>query len=144
MDDEPVLTCPICSKPIRAGMGTARVDNVVAHLRCLARQNGLRALELQDRAAQILARTERAMARSQQLRAAAWSSDSRDAFALAGRISAFDAEARLVTVGTVHLIVAKDVPLARLCAGLSVIVTGHRVGDDLVATDIRINRPGFP
>ena len=132
MHDEPVLTCPICSKRICAGMGTARVGNVVAHLRCLARQNGLRALELQDRASRLQARAERAKAQTKALLA------ERRSFVLAGRITAFDRAARLVTVGVLDVILAETVPLDGLALGLSVTVTGNRDGDERIATTLEI------
>jgi len=50
---EPTPTCPLCSQPIHAGMATAtaRAGETIVHVRCLARETGLRAVDLQDRSA---------------------------------------------------------------------------------------------
>jgi len=140
MDDEPALACSLCSKPIRNNIGTTRVVNVVVHVRCVARQAGLRAQEIRVRVAKAVARAELLVVRNK----ARLAKDLRDSFALAGRITVFDAEARLLTVGVVKLTLAKNIPLVARCVGVSVTVTGHRVGEDLVATDVRVRRPGFP
>jgi len=140
MDDELALACPLCSKAVRKNTGAPWVANVVAHVRCIARQARLRTREIRVRVANTVARAGLLVAQSKVRRA----KDSRDSFALAGRITAFDTEARLVTVGVLKLSLAKGVPLVARCVGLSVTVTGHRVGEDLVATDVRVRRPGFP
>jgi hypothetical protein len=51
---EPTPTCPLSSQPIRAGMATAtaRAGETIVHVRCLARETGLRAVDLQDRSAE--------------------------------------------------------------------------------------------
>src|SRR5262245_9029686 len=126
--DEPALVCPICSKPIRAGIGTARVGLVVAHLRCLARQNGFRALELEDRAAGLVSRAQQAVRESKRLLAEA------APFALAGRITAFDAATRRLTVGVEEVLLAAGIPLEGLAPGRSVTVAGHGVGKERTAT----------
>ena len=130
-------TCPLCSKPIRAGMGTARVGRVVAHLRCLARQTGLRSLELEERAAELVRRARRATAESARLRTEG------TPVALTGRLTAFDAATRRVKVGVIDLTVPDDVPLGDLRLGMSVVVAGRRVGECLVATTITIRPPGW-
>ena len=130
-------TCPLCSKPIRAGMGTARVGSIVAHLRCLVRQNGLRALELQDRAAELVRQAQQAVVERTRLRAESEPTP----FSLAGRITALNAATRRVTVGVMDLVLASGVPIEELAVGLSVIISCYRVRDAVFATEVRRLRP---
>lgn len=128
--DEPAVICALCGKPIRFGMGIARVADVVVHVRCVARQTGMRALEIEARAGELVRR-------SAQLRA-----EGRP-FVLTGRVTALDADARLMTVGVLDLTIGKDVPLDGLALGVSITAVAYRRGQDLIATTIRVRRPGF-
>jgi len=69
MDNKPAPICRLCSKPIRAGTGTARVAHIVVHVRCIARQEG----QLKAWAAEAVRRAERLVAQSKARRAKAWS-----------------------------------------------------------------------
>ena len=64
-DPDPV--CALCSKPIRPGTDTSRAGETVVHVRCLAQETGLRALDLRDQATGAVARAERAVAEGQRL-----------------------------------------------------------------------------
>ena len=64
-DPDPV--CALCSKPIRPGTETSRAGETVVHVRCLAQETGLRAMDLQGQAAETVARAERAVAAGQRL-----------------------------------------------------------------------------
>jgi len=111
-------------------MGTARVGHAVAHLRCLARQNGLRALDLGDRAAELVSRAQQAVMESKRLLGEA------APFALVGRITAFDAPTRRLTVGVEEVLLAADIPLEGLLPGRSVTVAGHGAGEARTATKL--------
>src|SRR5262249_16866524 len=128
--DESAVICPLCSKQIRAGMGTARVGPVVAHLRCLARKNGLRALELEAQAAELISTAQRTMVEITR-------SEAERPFALAGRSTAFEAATRRMRGGVVELVVDWDISLEGLSVGVSVAVSCCRVRDTVFATEVR-------
>jgi len=108
---EPEPACPLCSKPIRAGMGTARVGDTLAHTRCLAGQTRLRSVELEERAAELVRRAMRATAESAQLLTEG------TPVVLTGGLTAFDAATRRVKVGVIDFTVPDDVPLGDLRLG---------------------------
>src|SRR5262245_53210436 len=53
MDEGPALIYHLCSKPIRAGTGTTQARQPVVHVRCLARETRLRALDLREQSAEL-------------------------------------------------------------------------------------------
>ena len=132
--DEPGLICRLCSKPVHPGTAAFRAGETVVHVRCLARETGLRALDLQDRAAETLTRAGQAIAHSEALLARP------EPFVLCGRVTSFDAATQLLTVGSVEVLLTDSVPhegLA-LALGVSVTVAGYRVGEKRVATELTI------
>jgi len=131
-DDEPARICALCSKPVHPGMAATRAGETVVHARCLARETGLRALDLQDRAAEVLARAERARAHSEALLAGP------EPFAVTGQVKAFDAVARRITIGVVECFLAPSVPLDGLAVGLSVSGVGCRIGIERIVTTLVI------
>ena len=59
--------CSLCSKPIQPGTAMSRAGETAVHVRCLAQETGLRALDLQDRAAEAVGRAQRAVALGERL-----------------------------------------------------------------------------
>src|SRR5262245_60329995 len=51
--DEPALICRLCSKPIQPGTATTQDGEVVVHVRCLARETRLQAMELRSQSAAL-------------------------------------------------------------------------------------------
>jgi len=131
-DDESGLICTLCSKPVHPGTAAARSGDTFVHVRCLARETGLRAMDLHDRAAEVLARAERARAHAEALVTGP------EPFALTGQVTAFDAAARRVTIGVAECLLAPSVPLDGLAVGLSVSGMGFRSGIERVVTTLVI------
>src|SRR5262245_24395380 len=102
-DDESPLICALCSKPVHPWTASSRAGETVVHIRCLAQETSLWALDLQDRATALLTRAERAKAEAATLRKPL-------AFVLVGRLTALD----------------PAVSLDGLDAGVRVTVSGHR------------------
>src|SRR5262249_27657552 len=125
------LICALCSKPVPPWTASTRAGERVVHIRCLARETGLRALDIQDRATTLLVRAERAQTEAATLRKPL-------AFVLVGRLTALGRATRRLTAGGTELVLARAVSLDGLDAGVRATVSGHRDGAVCIATAVVI------
>src|SRR5262249_5075250 len=119
----------------------SREGDSIVHLHCFVQQTRLRALDLQENAAENVARAERAVAEAWATVAAGHSTASPKPFVVSAAIAGIDHAHRLLTlVGPTRIRLADGIDLEPLHEGMRVTIGGTARNGELLGLQVTVRR----